>query len=214
MSINIIDEKWVPILNWENFYAVSNLSKVKSIERYVNSPHGGKKIVRERILKQIVDKLGYCRVGFHIEGRIKLCVVHRLVAIAFIPNLENKPQINHKDGNPSNNRIENLEWCTAKENIKHGWEVLKRKPSGAALGGFSWPESKKGKNHHCYGKGNKNCLKGASHPFSKKIRCSTLGIDFNSIKEGADALGLQTCQVSNVLLGKYRQTHGLTFIYI
>lgn len=203
----------MPISGYEGIYAVSNMGRIKSFSRYINAKNGSQRLTIEKIISPMVDKLGYCRVGLHLNWEMKLCVIHRLVAKAFIPNPEGKPQINHKNGNPSDNKVENLEWVTAKENVRHSWDILKRKPSGSALG-ILWPESKKGKNHHKYGIGNPNPLKGKDHPTSKRVKCETLDIEFDSIKMAADMLGLGACQVSNVLLGKYRQTNGLTFRYL
>lgn len=211
---NMNNEAWKAIEEWNSPYLVSNLGNVKSMSRLIGAKNGKKRLLTERVLKVSIDKLGYCRVGLHDNNKFKLCVVHRLVAKAFIPNPDNKPQINHKDGNPSNNAVDNLEWCTSKENVRHSFDVLKRRPSGMALGGFSWPDNKKGINHHRYGIGNLNPLKGKEHPSSKRIKCCTLDIEFDSIKIAADELGLYASQVNYVLLGKYRQTHGLTFRYL
>ncbi|MGL5456756.1 MAG: HNH endonuclease [Citrobacter telavivensis] len=65
------------------------------------------------------DKDGYLGLGLVIDGKRKQYKVHRLVAIQFLPNPEDKPQVNHKDGNPANNHKDNLEWTTARENINH-----------------------------------------------------------------------------------------------
>lgn len=70
-------------------------------------------------LKGEIDKDGYKRVLIYIDGKRKKFFVHRLVAQTFIPNPENKPQVNHKDGNKLNNHVNNLEWVTNKENINH-----------------------------------------------------------------------------------------------
>lgn len=68
---------------------------------------------------------GYMYVDLYSEGKRKREYVHRLVAEAFIPNHENKPFINHKDGNPHNNNVENLEWCTPLENVEHASKIIK-----------------------------------------------------------------------------------------
>ena len=74
---------------------------------------------KEREIKGYIDKDGYRRVLLHIDGKRRKFFVHRLVAQQYIENPENKPQVNHKDGNKLNNNVENLEWVTNKENIRH-----------------------------------------------------------------------------------------------
>lgn len=96
-------------------YQVSNYGEVKSL----NYNHTGK----EKILKQhILKNTGYKVVPLFIDKRKKTCYVHKLVAMAFIPNLENKSQVNHIDGNKLNNSVENLEWCTHSENQRHAFK--------------------------------------------------------------------------------------------
>lgn len=74
---------------------------------------------KRAVLKPATDKKGYLRVGLQIEGKLITQKVHRLIAMAFIPNPLNKPMVNHKDWDKKNNNVSNLEWCTAKENTKH-----------------------------------------------------------------------------------------------
>lgn len=82
-----------------------------------------------RLLKPSLDKYGYLKIGLFIEeGRRKWFTIHRLVAQAYVPNPNNLPQVNHKDGNKLNNHYSNLEWCTAKENIHHAWSTGKCSP--------------------------------------------------------------------------------------
>ena len=103
------EEVWKDIAGYEGLYKVSNLGRVKSFKQ-------GK----ERIMKPVYDTCGYLRVGLSKNGKQKFCSIHRLVAQAFIPNPDKLTQINHKDENPSNNNVTNLEWCDSKYNNNYG----------------------------------------------------------------------------------------------
>jgi len=80
-------------------------------------------------LKKQINNSGYYRVELSNKGHSKKFFVHRLVALSFIPNAENLPQVNHKDGNKLNNNVDNLEWITASNNKKHAFGVLGQKPN-------------------------------------------------------------------------------------
>lgn len=108
-------EIWKPIKDYEGYYEVSNLGRIKSLER-VDCKGQSRK---EKIKKHGNDKDGY-KLTTLCKDRVKTNFrVHRLVALHFVPNPNNKPFINHKDNNPANNLFSNLEWCTAKENTEY-----------------------------------------------------------------------------------------------
>lgn len=102
-------EIWKPIKNYEGLYEVSNLGRIKSLPRRGTGN-------QEKILKPKTTKFGYYEIVLIRHYNRKSCKVHRLVAETFIPNPQNKPYINHKDFNGLNNHVDNLEWCTPKEN--------------------------------------------------------------------------------------------------
>lgn len=103
-------EIWKDIEGYEGLYQISNLCNVK-------------KISSGRILKQCKNAYGYLKVGLNKNGKQKVFCIHTLVARAFIPNPENKSQVNHKDGNKTNNNINNLEWVTQQENLAHAFKT-------------------------------------------------------------------------------------------
>lgn len=111
------DEIWKPIKETEGCYLVSSYGRVKSV------PRNGT-INEERIIKQQLKKDNYYQVNMKIYGKSIWRRVNRLVAQAFIPNPDNLPCVNHKDGNKHNNHVNNLEWCTMKENCEHYYETL------------------------------------------------------------------------------------------
>jgi hypothetical protein len=115
-------EIWKEIKDYEGLYQISNLGRVKSLEKKV-----GFRKRKEKILKQHFDKDGYVKVYLCKNSKVKFLSVHRLIAQAFIPNPDELPQINHKDENKANNKIENLEWCTCKYNINYGTRTKRQK---------------------------------------------------------------------------------------
>lgn len=101
-------EIWKPVVGYEGLYEVSNTGEVRSLFRY------------KKLLKPTVARNGYCAVELFKNKKRKRILVHRLVALAFIPNPDNLPMVNHKDETRDNNCVENLEWCTAKYNMNFG----------------------------------------------------------------------------------------------
>lgn len=110
------------INNFSDYYITDN-GYVYSRKEYKN-PTGRIKKIKNNLLNT-----GYLRVSLCKNNTVYSKDIHRLVAEAFIPNPENKPQVNHKNGNKTDNRADNLEWVSCKENINHSFDVLKRKPN-------------------------------------------------------------------------------------
>lgn len=110
---------WIPIKNFEGLYSINEKGEVLSHSRKVTLYNGGWYTTNERILKPYLTKKGYAAVDL---GSARF-VVHRLVAQAFLPNPENKPQVNHIDGDKINNHVSNLEWVTNQENVQHAHDI-------------------------------------------------------------------------------------------
>ena len=130
-------EMWKDIKGYEGLYQVSNLGRIKSVERKKQN-HSKLQIVPEKI-KQAHQQYGkykneYLVVNLYKNNKGKNVFVHRLVAEAFLDNFSKELEVNHKDGNKQNNTIDNLEMLTRSENIKHSYEVLGRKRNKALLG--------------------------------------------------------------------------------
>lgn len=192
-----MEEIWKDIINYEGLYQVSNLGNVKSM----NYGRTGE----IKLLKQSTNKQGYKSVHLFKNRKWKSYSVHRLVAMAFIPNPNNLPIINHKDENPSNNNINNLEWCTVTYNNTYG---TARKRAGENIS-----KSVRGENHPLYGK------KGKDNPTSKPIlmydREGNFIRRFDCVKDTNEYFGKKNAykNVSKCLRGINKTAYGFIFKY-
>lgn len=113
-----------------DYYEVSNLGNVRSIDKMMMTKRGYLTKKHGRILKQTKNRNGYLTISLKLDGAEKKCEIQRLVAIAFLKNLDEKPIVNHKDTDPTNNCVDNLEWATQSENLIHAQKYGNKNDSG------------------------------------------------------------------------------------
>lgn len=119
----VIKKEWKEIKGYEGKYIISNYGEIISLPRYKRNNSKFQYVQPREICKYTNPKNGYVYVYLCNNGVYKNVRLHKLVAKTFIPNPNNLPQVNHKDGNKLNNHVKNLEWCTASENIKHAYKL-------------------------------------------------------------------------------------------
>ena len=178
-------EVWKDIRGYEGLYQVSSLGKVKSCEKMIFHFRGGLRKLKEKERKLVFDSDGYLVVDLYKEGKGKMNKVHRLVATAFIENTQNKKCVNHKNGIKSDNKVENLEWCTNSENQIHAFET-----------GLKKPQINNEKSVLMYGKMNGEFV-----------------MEFKSIAKASEYLNCKRCDVSSVLRGRQKSVRNHTFQY-
>ena len=181
-------EIWKPIAGYEGLYEVSNLGRVRSLQNHwkkkghILSP--GKKFSPSGSRYDL-------KVSLTKQGERKNRLISRLVAIAFIPNPNNLPQVNHKDENATNNRVENLEWCDGLYNVRYG--------TGIARG----IEAK-----------NKNNSKGAEKPVAQFSLEGKLLSKYRSAHEAARQMGGEFTHICKCCRGELNSHRGYKWIYI
>ena len=119
MKKNYVYEEWKDIKGYEGLYQISNFGRVRTYDKLLNHFSGKKRILKGKVLKLSFDRRYYF-ITLYKEGKRKLCLIHRLVAEAFIPNPNNYTEVNHKGENKTKNYVWQLEWCTHKENCNYG----------------------------------------------------------------------------------------------
>lgn len=177
MKIEYLNEIWKDIKGYEGIYQVSNFGRIRNI-------------VTGKPIKLIRLKNGYFQVNLCVNGKPKPFYVHRLVAIAFIPNPNNYKYVNHKDENPANNCASNLEWCTHKYNCNYG--TRNKRLSENHSGIFNTNKSKPILQYDLEGK------------FIK---------EWPSAKEVERQLGFASTNIAKCLKGKYKQAYGYIWKY-
>ena len=175
-----MQEIWKDIKGYQGRYQVSNLGNIKSLQI--------KGFVRDKLLKQCKSRC-YQIVSLHSINGSKNCKVHRLVAESFICNPQDKPQVNHIDGNKLNNTVENLEWATAKENNVHACKTGLRKMP-------------KGEKCHLFGSGIN----------SKLVLDNSNGVFYNSAKEAAISFNIKYSTMRSMLNGSYKNKTNLIYV--
>lgn len=175
-----MEEKWKDIPGCPN-YQVSNKGEVKSLNY--------KRTKKEKVLKLCKNSDGYLNVNLIKDGKAKNMKVHRLVADAFISNPENLPQVNHKNECKTDNRVENLEWCTSKYNINYGTRMERVTKS--------------------ISKANTNNPK-----LSKKIKCVETGVEYHSTRDIERQFGFDHSHICACCNGKQKQAYGYRWEYV
>lgn len=122
-------EIWKDITGYEGYYQISNFGEVKSLSKTITRKNGVKVFMPEKILKQTLSNPGYYSLILSKDTIKKNFRVHRLIASAFLPNTNQKKEVNHINGIKTDNRIENLEWSTSSENKIHAFKTGLKKPS-------------------------------------------------------------------------------------
>lgn len=184
-----IDFKFIP--GYENCYLINEKGDIKGIHF-----HG-----KERILKSHLSRRGYLRVKLQKDGEKLSTGIHRLVALTFIPNPENKPEVNHKDGNKLNNHVFNLEWVTTKENVCHAWKTgLITQERVSAV----WTKEKREQAKGRWARG--------KNGFAKKVKDLSTGQIFDCVGDAADKFGYSYNQLKQWLNGRRPNKSTLTYL--
>lgn len=189
-----------------DYYEVSNLGRVRSIDRWITYKNGHKHFYKGKILKSNVNKSnGYESVILSLKGITKTLEIHRLVALAFVPNPNNFLIVNHKDECKTNNSWLNLEWCTKSYNATYGTCPQRMSESRKGLKPNEETRRKMSESH-------KNKTTKKVNVFNYKTK--EFICECNSVKETYEKVGVAKSSVIRVLKGKLKQVKGYYFEYV
>jgi len=121
-----MEEEWRNVIGYEGLYEISNLGNIRSIDRNITNKNGVIQFFKGRDLKPTHQKDGYIKIKLWKDNKARTNALHRCVALAFINNPNNYEDVNHIDGNKANNTLDNLEWVTRSQNIKHAYNTKLR----------------------------------------------------------------------------------------
>lgn len=127
-------EIWKAIKGYEGFYEASNKGRVRSLDRFVPTARGGRNL-KGVVLQPAIDNWGYPHVSMRIDGKSRTFKIHRLIALTFIGDCDKMDQVNHKNGIKTDNKVENLEWCTASFNVQHSYDTGLNKGCSGEING-------------------------------------------------------------------------------
>lgn len=195
--------EFIDIIGFEGYYKINQLGVIMSCDRYVKSHGTNISFLKGQIIKHGMNVTGYPAVMLWKNAKVKRMTIHRLLAIHFIPNPENKKEINHKDGVKANLALSNLEWCTPKENRRHAVDTgLLVNPSGEKAYGYGI----RGERHNAYGKRGELCKN------SKLILDTQTGIFYFGSGEASFAKGINRGSLKSMLSGHDKNWTSLIYV--